>query len=133
MTESLDDISLYQKFEHLDAGTMRLTDKSTVVCFGKTLGKRHLLEEHGLSQQILATVNAKLIERSLMLKICTVVDATMIAVTRSTKMTRVSDILRCTRPRRAISKPPLATPITLHRLTHYYMAKKECSFTTWYI
>ena len=58
---------------------MRLPDESTILRF------RHLLEEHGLSQQILATVNAKLIERGLMLKTGTVVDATLISAPSSTK------------------------------------------------
>ena len=40
---------------------------------------RHLLEEHGLGQQIQAAVNAKLIDRSLMLNSGTVVDASLIS------------------------------------------------------
>ena len=46
---------------------------------------RHMLEAHELGQQILATVNAKLIDRGLMLKTGTVVDATLIAAPSSTK------------------------------------------------
>ena len=79
MEEALHDIPLYQEFAHLDAGISRLPDESTILRF------RHLLEEHGLGQQILATVNAKLIERGLMLKTGTVVDATLIAAPSSTK------------------------------------------------
>ena len=79
MEEALHDIPLCQEFANLDAGTMRLPDEGTILRF------RHLLEEHGLGQQILATVNAKLIERGLMLKTGTVVDATLIAAPSSTK------------------------------------------------
>ena len=79
MEESLHDIPLYQEFAHLDAGMTRLPDESTILRF------RHLLEAHGLGQQILATVNAKLIDRGLMLKTGTVVDATLIAAPSSTK------------------------------------------------
>ncbi len=44
-----------------------------------------MLEEHQLGQQILAAVNAKLIDRGLMLKTGTVVDATLISAPSSTK------------------------------------------------
>ncbi len=79
MEEALHDIPLYQEFARLDAGISRLPDESTILRF------RHLLEEHELGQQILAAVNAKLIDRGLMLKTGTVVDATLIAAPSSTK------------------------------------------------
>ena len=44
-----------------------------------------MLEQNGLGAQILAAVNAKLIDRGLMLKTGTVVDATLIAAPSSTK------------------------------------------------
>jgi IS5 family transposase len=46
---------------------------------------RHLLEAHDLSLQILATVNATLTAKGLLLKQGTVVDATLIAAPSSTK------------------------------------------------
>jgi len=46
---------------------------------------RHLLEEHQLAEQILATVNATLADKGLMLREGTVVDATLIAAPSSTK------------------------------------------------
>lgn len=79
MEEALYDIPLYQEFAHLDAGAMSLADESTILRF------RHLLEELGLAQQILATVNAKLIDRGLLLKTGTVVQAKLIASPTSTK------------------------------------------------
>ena len=79
MEEALHDIPLYREFAHLDAGITRLPDESTILRF------RHMLEEHGLGQKILAAVNAKLIDRGLMLKTGTVVDATLISAPSSTK------------------------------------------------
>lgn len=58
---------------------MRLLHESAIVRF------RHLLEEHGLGLQILAHVNAKLIECGLMLKTSTVVDATLDSALNPTK------------------------------------------------
>ena len=79
MEEAVHDIPLYWEFARLDVGITRLPDESTIQRF------RHLLEEHQLGQQILATVNARLIERGLILKTGTVVDATLIAAPSSTK------------------------------------------------
>lgn len=79
MEEALHDIPLYQEFAHLDAGTTRLPDETTILRF------RHMLEAHGLGQQILAAVNAKLIDRGLMLKTGTVMDVTLMAAPCSTK------------------------------------------------
>ena len=46
---------------------------------------RHLLEANNLSVQLLATINATLIAKGLMLKTGTVVDATLIAAPSSIK------------------------------------------------
>ena len=77
--EVLHDIPLYQEFAHPDAGVTRLPEDTTILRF------RHMFEAHALGQQILATVNAKLIDRGLMLKTGTVVNATLIAAPSSTK------------------------------------------------
>ena len=79
MEEALHDMALFREFAQLDAGATRLPDESTILRF------RHLLEANNLASQILATVNAKLIERGLLLKAGTVVDATLIAAPSSTK------------------------------------------------
>jgi len=79
MEEALHDIPLYREFAKLDAGITRLPDESTILRF------RHMLEQNDLGAQILAAVNAKLIDRGLMLKTGTVVDATLIAAPSSTK------------------------------------------------
>ena len=79
MEEALHDISLYCEFSRLDPGSMRLPDESTILRF------RHLLEKHKLSSQLMATINATLATKGLMLKTGTVVDATLIAAPSSTK------------------------------------------------
>jgi transposase, IS5 family len=79
MEEALHDTSLYCEFARLDPGAMRLPDESTILRF------RHLLEENNLSIQLLATINATLATKGLMLKTGTVVDATLIAAPSSTK------------------------------------------------
>jgi IS5 family transposase len=79
MEEALHDVPLYCEFAQLDAGITRLPDESTILRF------RHLLEAHNLSAQLLATINATLTAKGLMLKTGTVVDATLIAAPSSTK------------------------------------------------
>ena len=78
MEAALHDIPLYREFAKLNAGVARLPDESTILLF------RHMLEQNGLGAQILAAVNAKLIDRGLMLKTGTVVNATLIAASSST-------------------------------------------------
>jgi IS5 family transposase len=79
MEEALHDVPLYCQFARLDPGMSRLPDESTILRF------RHLLEEHALSLQIMAAINATLAKKGLMLKTGTVVDATLIAAPSSTK------------------------------------------------
>jgi IS5 family transposase len=79
MEEALYDTPMFREFAGLDAGEDNLPDESTILRF------RHLLEAHNLSLQILATVNATLAAKGLLLKSGTVVDATLIAAPSSTK------------------------------------------------
>ena len=79
MEEALYDTPMFREFVGLDAGEDNLPDESTILRF------RHLLEAHNLSIQILATVNATLTAKGLLLKSGTVVDATLIAAPSSTK------------------------------------------------
>jgi len=78
MEEAFFDTPLYREFAQLEEFA-RLPDESTILRF------RHLLEEHKLAPQILATVNDVLTQRGLLLKAGTVVDATLIAAPTSTK------------------------------------------------
>ena len=82
MEEALHDTPLYCQFAGLDAGITRLPDESTILRF------RHLLEEHKLSIQLMASINATLATKGLILKTGTVVDATLIAAPSSTKNSR---------------------------------------------
>jgi hypothetical protein len=84
MEEALFETPLYRDFVGL-SGVQRIPDCVSILRFGKTPSPRHLLEEHQLSPQILATVNATLTAKGLMLKSATVVDATLIAAPSSTK------------------------------------------------
>ena len=78
MEEALHDVPLFREFAGLTMGR-RLPDETTILRF------RHLLEQHKLAEQILATVNDLLQRKGLMLKAGTVVDATLIAAPSSTK------------------------------------------------
>jgi IS5 family transposase len=79
MEEALYDTLMFREFAHLDVGEDHLPDESTILRF------RHMLETHNLSIQILATVNATLTGKGLLLKQGTVIDATLIAAPSSTK------------------------------------------------
>lgn len=79
MEEALYDTPMFREFAQIDQGQENLPDESTILRF------RHLLEAHELSLQILATVNAMLTVKGLLLKQGTVVDATLIAAPSSTK------------------------------------------------
>jgi IS5 family transposase len=78
MEEAFFDTPLYREFAQLSEFG-RLPDESTILRF------RHRLEKHKLAQQILTTVNDLLIAKGLLLKVGTVVDATLIAAPSSTK------------------------------------------------
>ena len=78
MEEALHDIALFREFAGLGWDS-RLPDETTILRF------RRLLEKHQLAEKILATVNALLSDKGLMLKAGTVVDATLIAAPSSTK------------------------------------------------
>lgn len=78
MEEALFDVPLYRDFAGL-GGCERLPDRVTILRF------RHLLEKHGLAEQFLATINATLSEKGLLLKQGTAADATLIPAPSSTK------------------------------------------------
>ena len=79
MEEALHDVAIYCEFAQLDPGVSRLPDESTILRF------RHLLDVNDLALQIMATVNAMLTAKGLLLKAGTAVDATLIAAPSSTK------------------------------------------------
>ena len=78
MEEAFFDTPIYREFAQLDAFG-RLPDESTILRF------RHRLEKHKLAEKILAVVNELLVQKGLLLKAGTAVDATIIAAPSSTK------------------------------------------------
>ena len=78
MEEALFETPLYRDFAGLSSAE-RIPDRVSILRF------RHLLEEHQLSLQILATVNSTLAAKGLLLKNGTDIDATLIAAPSSTK------------------------------------------------
>ena len=88
--------ALYREFAQLEEFG-RLPDESTILQF------RHRLEKHKLAEQILATVNNLLIERGLLLKAGTVVDATLIAALSSIKNKDKNATPTCIPAKKAIS------------------------------
>lgn len=79
MEEALIDTPLYREFARLNVDADRLPDAITILRF------RHLLERHGLAQQMFVAVNELLAAKGLMVKSGTAVDATIINAPSSTK------------------------------------------------
>jgi IS5 family transposase len=77
--EALEDALYDSQALRTFAGHEEVPDATTLLKF------RHLLERHGLTQRILAEVNALLAERGAFLREGTIVDATIIAAAPSTK------------------------------------------------
>ena len=80
LEDALYDSQALRTFVGIDLGGGEAVPDATTL-----LGFRHLLEEHALTQAILAEVNALLRERSILLREGTLVDATIIAAPASTK------------------------------------------------
>jgi len=78
MEEALRDVSQYCEFARLDPGCTRLPDETPILRF------RDMPEGNNPSIQFLATINATLATKGLMLKSGAVVDATLIAAPSST-------------------------------------------------
>lgn len=76
--EALFETSFYRAFVGI-SGTQRIPDRVCILRF------RHLVEEHDLSPKAHQVINAKLVAHGLLLKSGTVVDATLIVATSSTK------------------------------------------------
>ena len=79
MEETLYETPSMRNFADLSLTRGSIPDETTILNF------RHLLERHSLADRILATVNALLVQKGLMLKQGTIVDATIIAAPSSTK------------------------------------------------
>ena len=79
LEEALYEQPLLRRFVGLDAGADAIPDATTILLF------RHLLERQGLSQGLFDDVQALLREKGLLLKTATIIDATLIAASPSTK------------------------------------------------
>jgi IS5 family transposase len=79
MEEALIDTPLYREFARLNVDADRLPDAITILRF------RHLLERHGLAQQMFVAVNELLAAKGLVVRSGTAVDATIINAPSSTK------------------------------------------------
>lgn len=77
--DALYDSESMRRFAGVELSDDAVPDESTILRF------RHLLEKHGLTEQIFAEVRTLLEERRLLLKSGTIVDATIIAAPASTK------------------------------------------------
>jgi transposase, IS5 family len=77
--EALYDSATLRQFAGIDLGSEPVPDETTVCKF------RHLLEEHHLGEEILATVNLHLQAKGVRITTGTIVDATLIHAPSSTK------------------------------------------------
>jgi len=77
--ETLYDSAVMRQFVGIDLGHEPVPDETTVCKF------RHLLEEHGLGEKILDTVNLHLQARGVRITTGTIVDATILHAPTSTK------------------------------------------------
>src|SRR5487761_880500 len=68
-----------RRFARVELGEEAVPDETTILRF------RHLLEQHGLTEAIFASITGLLEERRLLLRAGTIVDATIIAAPSSTK------------------------------------------------
>ena len=68
-----------RRFAGIELGQDAVPDESTILRF------RHLLEQHGLAEQLFARVGRYLEQRGLLVRSGTIVDATLIAAPPSTK------------------------------------------------
>lgn len=79
LEDAVHDRLSFQRFLRLDPLIERVPDESTILHF------RHLLEKHALAEAIFARVRELLEQRGLLLKTGTLVDATIIGASGSTK------------------------------------------------
>ena len=73
------DSEAMRRFAGIELGDDRIPDESTILNF------RHLLERHGVTEAVLADVNADLADTGITLRSGTLVDATIIDAPSSTK------------------------------------------------
>ena len=77
--DAIYDSESMRRFARVELGDEVVPDETTILRF------RHLLEQHGLTEAIFASITGLLEERRLLLRAGTIVDATIIAAPSSTK------------------------------------------------
>lgn len=77
--DAIYDSESMRRFARVELGHDPVPDETTILRF------RHLLEQHGLTAALFEAVKALLVEKQLLLKAGTIVDATIIAAPTSTK------------------------------------------------
>jgi transposase, IS5 family len=77
--DAIYDSESMRRFARVELGRDGVPDETTILRF------RHLLEQHGLTAAIFEAVKALLVEKQLLLKAGTIVDATILAAPSSTK------------------------------------------------
>ena len=77
--DTIYDSESMRRFARVELGDDKIPDESTILRF------RHLLERHGLTEAIFEAVKDLLVEKRLILRAGTIVDATIIAAPSSTK------------------------------------------------
>jgi len=97
MEEALIEVPTMRRFAGNELISDRIPDETTILTF------RHLLEKHGLGEQIFDRVKAHLSKKGMSMRQGTIVYVTLIAAPSSTKNKGGSAIQRCTRPRRVTS------------------------------
>jgi len=95
MEDALLEIESMRRFAHLDLMDDALPDETTILNF------RHLLEKHGLTQQMLQLINELLQARGCLLKGGTMVDATSSTRALRQRTGTGSVTPKCTKPARA--------------------------------
>jgi IS5 family transposase len=76
--QALSEVPTLQRFAGIGLISDLSSDETRILSF------RHLLEKHGLGEQIFETVNAQLSHRGMTMSQGTIVDATLLAVPSST-------------------------------------------------
>ena len=79
MEEALIEVPTMRRFAGIELISDRIPDETTILTF------HHLLEKHGLGEQVFETVKAHLSEKGMTMRQGTIVDATLIAAPSSTK------------------------------------------------
>lgn len=80
--DSIYDSESMRRFAGVELGDDAIPDETTILRF------RHLLEKHALTEAIFGEINGLLVEKRLLLKSGTIVDATIISAPSSTKNAR---------------------------------------------